>query len=91
MNSIVTKDPLEKAVAEALLSAGVDFLHESSGDPRNLRLDFYLPELKTHIEVKGGHSERVSEQMSRSPNVIVLQGATAVRVFCELISVSTRP
>lgn len=39
------------------------------------------------IEVKRYHSPRITEQMSRTENVVAIQGWEAARVFAELISV----
>ena len=77
--------PLELEVHHALTAAGIAFTHESDGDPINQRLDFHLTDFNIHIEVKGGHSPRIADQMSRSPNVIALQGVQAVALFVAML------
>jgi hypothetical protein len=37
------------------------------------------------VEIKKFHSDRIIEQTSRAPNVIVLQGSNAVALFCTFI------
>ncbi len=76
-------DPLEQLVADALTEAGIFFKHESEGDTKNL--DFYLPNHGVYIEVKGGHSDRVAEQMSRDFNVIAVQGVKSVHLLCQFL------
>jgi hypothetical protein len=76
-------DPVEELIAEGLTRAGVKFLRHGlicAG------LDFYLPDFSIWIEVKRFHSPRIAEQMSRVPNVIVIQGLTAALVFVALIN-----
>ena len=76
-------NPLEQLIADALMEADVAFKHESEGGTKNL--DFYLPNLDVYIEVKGGHSDRISEQMSRDFNVIAVQGVKSVHLLCKLL------
>lgn len=64
-------DPLELYLAVALDEAGIAYQREGQS-PCNL--DFYLPAFDLHIEVKQMHSERISAQMARAPNVIAVQG-----------------
>lgn len=75
-------DPMEKMVRSALTAAGIEFVE---GDATDERLDFYLPNIGVHIEVKQFHSPRISEQMSRADEIIVIQGKWACEVFCGLI------
>lgn len=49
-------------------------------------LDFFLPGLDVYVEVKQFHSPRISEQMSRKPNVIVIQGMGAMEAFATLLA-----
>lgn len=79
----LTADPMEKIVREALDAANIFFVEEE--DERALGLDFYLPIVDVHIEVKQFHSERISEQMSRAPNVIAIQGIEAARLFAKML------
>jgi hypothetical protein len=80
------KCPMEAMVRRSLKDAGITFVE---GDANAHRLDFDLPEFGLAIEVKRYHSERISEQMSRTPNVIVLQGEAAIRFFCEALTEAT--
>jgi hypothetical protein len=77
-------DPMEALIADALESAGVMFVTDYGGhSPAGL--DFFLPEQDVHIEVKRFHSERIAEQMARAPNVIAVQGETAVRWLASIM------
>lgn len=76
-------DPVEKIVANALNARGIRFVN--GDDPRSVGLDFYLPDLRLHIEVKQFHTYRTAEQMSRVQDVIVIQGKHAARMFAEMI------
>lgn len=76
-------DPMERIIADALRDAKIphtiDVVH---GTDHNL--DFHLPDDAPHgiaIEVKRMHAPRISEQMSRHPDVIVAQGEYAVRLL----------
>jgi len=75
-------DPMERIIAAALQDAGISYVREAYNEAR---LDFYLPDFDTHIEVKQFHSERIGEQMERANNVIAVQGRTAVNFLAELI------
>lgn len=77
------KDPMESIVGDALRAAGIKWVGET--DPRSNRLDFFLPELGVHIEVKQMHASRIAEQMSRVENVIAIQGLGAARAFAMMI------
>jgi len=82
-------DPLEANIADALLSAGIRFDHEASHNQSH-RLDFHLWETGVAIEIKRFHSERISDQMSRTENVIVAQGKEAVELLAKWIAASGR-
>lgn len=71
--------PLEDAIRTTLRDCGIAFIEEENNPTR---LDFYLPDYDVHIEVKGGHSERSGEQLSRAHNVILVQGVKSVRLLC---------
>ena len=77
-------DALERRVGEALDQAGIPFIYESDCAPC-CGLDFYLPTLDVHIEVKQFHSARIGGQMERAANVIALQGRAAVDLFADMI------
>lgn len=77
-------DPLEAQVALALDCAGIKYEKEKAPS----HLDFYLPKYGIYIEVKSFHTARTNEQLKREHNVIVLQGATAVAVFCTFLLLS---
>jgi hypothetical protein len=74
---------MEAAIRSALSDAGIRFV-EDGNNPAHL--DFYLPDFDLYIEVKQFHTDRISEQMSRAPNVIVAQGREAVTWLANLIS-----
>lgn len=76
------RDPMEGLVADALTRAGEAFLCEPATPAK---LDFYLPRLDVHVEVKQFHSDRIAVQMGRVDDVIVAQGAKAVRLLAALI------
>lgn len=76
-------DPVEAIVRDGLTKAGIAFVEEE--DPRALRLDFFVPAFNVHIEVKQFHTDRISEQMSRAPNVIAIQGTEAAVFFAAAI------
>jgi hypothetical protein len=71
-------DPVEFIVRNALAMRGVDF---TEGDKNDDRLDFHLPDLGVSIECKQFFTPRISEQMQRSENVIVIQGVGAAKAF----------
>lgn len=76
--------PLERALAHALDRAGIAYFTDYEGkSPKNL--DFYLPLQNLYIEVKGGHSPRIAEQMERDYNVIAVQGMKSVNFMVRLI------
>lgn len=75
---------MERLIEEALIDAGVPFAMEGDKGER-LPMDFYLPELDIHIEVKRFHSPRVAEQMARVENVIAAQGEAGVRALAGAI------
>jgi hypothetical protein len=83
-------DPLEQYIADSLTRAGIMFIHESQDSVRTSALDFYLPEYLVYLEVKGGHSNRISGQMSRAMNVIAIQGVKSVDFICKLLSTIPR-
>jgi hypothetical protein len=83
--------PLEKQMADLLESNGIVFTRPERDKHDPTTLDFYLPELKTYIEVKMFHTPRIDMQLSHVPGyatAILLQGIDAVRQFekvCKLI------
>lgn len=77
-------DPVEIIVADALRGAGIDYVTEI--DPRALHLDFYIPSLDLHIEVKQFHCDRTAGQIQRSDNIIVIIGIDAARAFARMIT-----
>jgi hypothetical protein len=84
MSEAPIMDPMEMLIADALSRAGVRFEHDFSGKTKGL--DFYLPDHDLYIEVKRFHSDRISEQMSRAPNVIAVQGKIAVEFLAMALS-----
>ena len=82
-------DPLEARIASALDKAGISYVRD--GHPAAVRLDFFLPEHRVHIEVKAFHSARISSQMERVPFCIAVQGKYAVEWLAQLIEGSASP
>ena len=79
-----TEDPLEAEIKAALEARGVAFFTEDQ--PENLaKMDFFLPEQNLYIEVKGGHTPRITNQMAKHHNVIAVQGSQATKWFCEML------
>ncbi len=76
--------PLEQRIAKALAVAGLEYRTDYEGGVPEA-LDFFLPASGVHLEIKGGHSDRISKQMARSKNVIVAQGVTAVKLLAAMI------
>ncbi len=83
MREIYFSDHLEKRLADALLEAGIEFVHES--ESKDQGLDFYLPLFDVYIEVKQFHAARISKQMSSKDNVIALQGSKSVELFVAVL------
>jgi hypothetical protein len=82
----VTPDPME-AMLEAGLKAGrIRYITALQDETATRSLDFYLPDLDLHIEVKQFHSDRVGKQMARADNVIVAQGRRAVAALASALS-----
>ena len=75
-------DPLEQKIAAALDESGIRYRHETEGGQR---LDFYLPDFDTYIEVKRFHSPRIAQQTETQDNIIVLQGVKSVELFIKLL------
>lgn len=73
---------LEQDLAVALGEAGIVWLDENENGKG---LDFYLPEHEVYIEVKGGTTPRVLDQMKRDHNVIVVQGRKSVDFLVRLL------
>ncbi len=82
--SLLTVDPMEQLIEQALIDAGISYRTDRGGG-NEARLDFHLPDHDLYIEVKRWHSERASAQLSRAPHVILVQGETAIRWLADLI------
>lgn len=81
---LVTTDPMEQMVEQALRDAGIRYITDHGGkNPSGL--DFHLPDIGVDIEVKRFHSDRIAAQMARAPNVIAVQGEGAIKAFCDLL------
>lgn len=78
-------DPVELVIANALEAASVEYcLGRETG-----ALDFYLPSYRVHIECKRLHTERITKQMARFPDVIAIQGMDAALAFADMIKKGT--
>jgi hypothetical protein len=84
--AMMTGDPIEQIMADALAAAGIRFIHDSDDKKATKALDFLLPDLGIFIEVKQFHSDRIAEQMSRAENVIAIQGRRAAEAFAEILA-----
>lgn len=88
MNNLFASDPLERQVETALRHKKLQYVHESQSKEATQGLDFYLPTLGVHIEVKQFHTDRIARQMQQARDVVVLQGQQAVDFFCSLMAVA---
>lgn len=77
-------DPMEEIIRNALDRSPLIYVEEEHPDAKGL--DFYLPFVGVHIEVKQFHSERIAEQMSRADNVIAIQGIGAAKLFAQMLA-----
>jgi len=82
MSKMPITDPIELSVARGLEQARIEYI---SPCPET-NLDFLLVESGVRVEVKQFHSDRISEQMSRAENVIVIQGKKDAELFTLLIN-----
>ena len=78
-------DPIEKIVGEALDRAGIAYEKDKELEPGRYSIDFYLPDFDLWIEVCQFHTPRKIEQMSRLPNVVLVQGKEAAENLSKLI------
>lgn len=80
----VGNDPLEQMIAVALDNAGIKYFTDYEGkSPANL--DFFLPDLDIYLEIKSGHSKRISKQMTRHQNIIAIQGQKSVGFVVDML------
>lgn len=77
-------DTMEEIIRNALDRSPLIYVEEEHPDAKGL--DFYLPFVGVHIEVKQFHSERIAEQMSRADNVIAIQGIGAAKLFAQMLA-----
>jgi len=78
------QDPIEKIVEDALIRSKIRYKGGREGNnPSNL--DFALLDYNVEIEVKQFHSDRISAQMGRAPNVIAIQGKDAALWFASVL------
>src|SRR3546814_11907061 len=78
-------DPVEEIIASALTQARIRFVHESEAKGECRGLDFYLPDHDLFIEVTAYYTPRKIEQLSRAPNVILIQGRGAAHSFAAML------
>ena len=83
MRKIYFADHLEEAIAKALDSAGIDYVHESENKEQGL--DFYLPKFDVYLEVKQYHADRIARQMSTQDNVIAIQGIKSIKLLVKML------
>ena len=84
MRKIYFTDHLEEAIAKALETAGIDYVHESESKEQGL--DFYLPKFDVYLEVKQYHADRISRQMATQDNVIAIQGMRSLKFLITMIN-----
>lgn len=77
-------DPMEREIATALQAAGISYRVGYA----TKELDFHLIDFDVWIECKQFHSDRISEQMARHPNVIAIQGLGAAKAFARMLRTS---
>lgn len=77
-------DPVEQAIADALDHVGIRYVRDAFGSGA-VGLDFYLPDFNQHIECKRFHTERMDNQMTRAPNVILVQGLASAQWLANAI------
>lgn len=82
-NELVTTDPMERIIERALRRAGLDFSTDFGGGNAS-GLDFKLAN-GVEIEVKRMYSPRSGDQLGRAENVILAQGADAIRFLAGLL------
>ncbi len=75
---------MERDIHLSLTRAGIIAIHESQGGTSGL--DFFLPDYDVYIEVKAFHANRIARQMAAKPNVIAVQGLSAVNFLIFLLN-----
>ena len=75
----INTDPIENDVAVGLHKRGVGYDYPDNG------LDFYLPDFDVHIECKQFYTDRITDQLQRADNVIVVQGKKAAKFLREIL------
>lgn len=74
-------DPMEIGVSKILDEAEIKWRRD---DARS-GLDFFLIDYNVYVEVKLYHTARIAEQMSRKPNVIVVQGKGSLIALAKIL------
>ena len=80
-----TTDPLEQIIEIALHEAGIPYYTENAPENEH-NLDFFLPEQDLYVEVKGGATPRIADQMTRHQNIMVIQGKAAALTFAKMLT-----
>ncbi len=79
-------DPIEREVAQALRRAGIDYERNRELEPGRYTIDFYLPKDGLWIEICQFYTSRKIKQLSRLPDVILIQGIGAAAAFARLLN-----
>jgi len=83
------EDPVEKIVADALVSANVLYRRDQEvfypTQNRNRSIDFYLPDFDLWIEVCQFYTPRKLEQLAVLQDAILIQGKGAALTFAKLL------
>lgn len=82
------RDPVEGEIADMLDELGVKYTREKEPDHPHNGLDFYLPDFDLHIECKWRFTERISKQMSRFDNVLVVQSLKTAKALRTMLKAS---
>ncbi len=80
-------DPVERIIFDALTDADIPFLMDGDvGYKMAERLDFkVMVDPVIFIECKQFHTPRSNEQLTRSPNIILIQSIASAKFFADMI------
>lgn len=82
----ICEDPIERIIQVALEAAMIEYVLEGEVPSAGQTLDFWLPAFGLYIECKQYHTPRIADQMSRAPNIIVLQGRASAEFFANALT-----
>lgn len=76
-------DPMEETVERWLTENGINYRR---ADAMKTHLDFFLPDFNVYIECKRFHTPRIDDQLSRSTDIIIIQGTASLKFLDSLVS-----